>query len=216
MKNWELLTHPISNEIRQVMHIQHLAAQYISLTGRYLIPEVKDQDNITMQFVSEEEMFIGKQHPDGWLTSLKLRILKLQIRDRNMSVISEIPLEGRTFPEVLIEFKKKLHETGTDVSLIRTEQPYDLPAEPLEEGLFFKLGPETAVDENIKYRFNANIILNSVCSGFTSTSPVYIWPNHFDTGFSFPVEHDKDGEISKTIGMGWAIPDDMVDEPYYY
>src|SRR5690606_28353659 len=127
MKNWELLTHPVNNEIRQVMHIQHLAAQFLALTGRYLIPEIEDQDNITMMFVSEEEMFVGRQHPDGWLISLKLRNLTLQIRDNNMSVINEIHLEGRTFPEVLLEFKRKLQETGTDVTLLRTEQPYDLP-----------------------------------------------------------------------------------------
>ena len=217
MDNWKKLIHPYSHEINKVLQLQHLAAQFISLTGRYLIPESKDESNIAMQFIPGEELLLGQQHPEGWFVSLHLRKLILQIRDDNMTVKREVPLDGNTFPEALIEFKKELYSvTGADVSLIRTEQPYELPAVPSEEGLFFKKGSEDAVTENINYRYNANLVMNELRAGYTGTSPVYVWPNHFDTGFSFPVEHTKDGKISKTIGMGWAIPDEYVNEPYFY
>lgn len=216
MEDWKLLTKPFNNEIKQVIHTQHLAVQLISVTGRYLIPERKDQDNIAMQFVADNEMFLGKQHPDGWLVGLKLRNLVLQIRDDNMKVASEIPLKGKTFPEVLIEYKKELHKTGTDVSFIRTDQPYELPVDSLVEELFFRIGTSDAVNENIYYRHNASLVLHEISKEFAATSPVYTWPNHFDTGFSFPVKHNIDGNPSITIGMGWAIPDSIVDEPYYY
>ncbi len=216
MGKWKQLTHKFNNDIIKVLQIQHLAVQFIALTGRYLLPQKEDNSNVTMQFFPEQEMFLGQQHPDGWLVGLLLKNLELQIRDDNLTVISKILLEGRTFPEVLIEFKKELHKTGADVSLLKTDQPFDLPADSLDKGMFFTTGPQDAVIENIKYRHNANLVLNEVRSGFAETCPVYIWPNHFDTGFSFPVEHNREGKETKTIGMGWAIPDNIVDEPYYY
>ncbi|HZH72163.1 MAG TPA: hypothetical protein VFD91_06710 [Mariniphaga sp.] len=217
MEKWKLLTIPFDSEKHHVLQLQHLAVQYIALTGRYLIPPGNDETNIAMQYLPEQELLIGKQHPDGWLVSLQLRKLILQIRDDNMTVKSEIDLEGQSFPEALIEFKKELHSvTGADVSLIRTEQPYELPEISDDEGLFFNKGSQDAVFANIKYRNNANLVLNEVRAGYTETSPLLVWPNHFDTGFSFPVEHSQEGKTTKTIGVGWAIPDKVIDEPYYY
>lgn len=216
MENWKQLTIGYNSELNKVLQLQHLAAQYIALTGRYLIPEKEDKSNITMQFIPDQEMLLGRQHPDGWLVDLLLKSLVLQIRDRNMTVVSEIPLEGQTFPEALIEFKKELQKAGADVSLLKTDQPYELVMDSLDEGMFFATGPKEAVKENIRYRHNASLVLNEVRTGYAGACPVYIWPNHFDSGFSFPVEHSKEGKETKTIGMGWAIPDHIVDEPYYY
>ncbi len=216
MENWKQLTLEYNSEIHKVLQIQHLAAQYIALVGRHLISEKDDLSNITMDFIPDQQMLLGQQHPDGWLVGLLLKNLMLQVRDKNMTVICEIPLDGKTFPEALIEFKKEWNKAGADVSLLRTDQPYEMPMESLEEGMFFSAGPSWAVEENIKYRYNASLILNELRAKYAGSCPVYIWPNHFDTGFSFPVEHKKEGEVSKTLCMGWAIPDDMVNEPYYY
>lgn len=216
MHNWKQLTLEYNNEIKKVLQIQHLAAQFIALSGRYLIPEKEDQSNITMQFIPDQEVLLGRQHPDGWIVGLLLNNLVLQIRDKSMTVVNEIQLDEKTFPEAFIEFKKKLQKAGADVTLLRTDQPYELPVDLLDKGMFFTAGSKEAVKENIRYRHNASIVLNEVRAGFSGACPVYIWPNHFDSGFSFPVEHNREGKETKTIGMGWAIPDHIVDEPYYY
>lgn len=216
MENWTLLTYDYNGEIHRTLQVQHLAAQYISLTGRYLIPENEDKSNITMQFIPGEDMLLGRQHPDGWLVGLLLESMVLQIRNDNMTVLGEIPLEGKTFHEALIEFKRELKNAGADVSMLKTEQPYEVPMNSLDEAMFFTAGPEEPVKENIKYRYNANLVLNELRTEYSGSCPVYIWPNHFDTGFTFPVEHNREGKETKTLGMGWAIPDDIVDEPYYY
>ena len=216
MEHWKQLTATYNSDIHKAMQLQHLAAQFIALTGRYLVPEKDDRSNIAMQYIAQQEMLLGQQLPDGIVAGLLLRNLVLQLRDRNRSVISEIPLEGQTFPEILIEYKKQLHRAGADVSLLKTEQPYELPTDSLDEGMFFTAGPQEAVIENIKYRHNASLVLNELRAGYAGACPVYTWPNHFDTGFSFPVEHNREGRETKTIGMGWAIPDHIVDEPYFY
>ncbi|MFW6290262.1 MAG: hypothetical protein ACOC0R_04775 [Mariniphaga sp.] len=216
MESWKLLTQEFDHRIHKNLKVQHLAAQYISLTGRYLLPEKEDKSNITMQFIPGKDLLLGRQHPDGWLVSLLLKDLVVQVRNDNMTVLGEVPLEGKTFPEALIEFKKELKNAGADVSLLKAEQPYELPMDSLEEGMFFSTGAEEAVMENIKYRHNANAVLNELRTGYAGACPVYIWPNHFDTGFTFPIEHNREGKETKTLGMGWAIPDDIVDEPYYY
>ncbi|NOR74332.1 MAG: hypothetical protein GQ525_04155 [Draconibacterium sp.] len=51
---------------------------------------------------------------------------------------------------------------------------------------------------------------------FSNTIPVRIWPHHFDTGSFFTVEKNSNRKASQTIGLGWAIPDSMVNEPYFY
>ena len=75
MQNWKLLTNKFDSEIHKTLQVQHLAAQYIALTGRYLIPETEDKNNITMQFIPGQDMLLGRQHPDGWLVCLLLETL---------------------------------------------------------------------------------------------------------------------------------------------
>jgi hypothetical protein len=47
-------------------------------------------------------------------------------------------------------------------------------------------------------------------------APLRIWPHHFDTGSFIPLGYNASGAVSKSVGIGWTIPDSMVDEPYYY
>src|SRR5690554_7325169 len=108
MENWMRLTQSFHDEIKKTLQVQHLAVQFVSLVGRYMIPEKEDQRNIAMQYIPEKELMLGQQHPDGWQVSLLLKTLLLQVRDDNMTVIGEVPLERKTFPEALIELKKEL------------------------------------------------------------------------------------------------------------
>ncbi len=44
-----------------------------------------------------------------------------------------------------------------------------------------------------------------------------VWPHHFDTAVLLRVEEEEQsGRAAKTVGMGWAIPDQLVGEPYFY
>jgi len=213
--NWQLLSIPFHQELNNVLQQQYLAAQFIALAGRFLIPQKPDGSNINMQFLPEKEMLMGNLHPAGWAVGVQLKKLKVQILDKNLNVQAEIPLEGKTFDEAFHEFKTKLKNSGIDISGLKTEQPYELPTGGLKEGKFFNAG-EQETTENIRYRHNARLIINELATRFTDVEPVRIWPHHFDTGTFATIARNEKGDATKTIGLGWAIPDNMVAEPYFY
>ena len=66
------------------------------------------------------------------------------------------------------------------------------------------------------YRTNMSLILDNVRTLFQHTSPIHIWPHHFDSAVLITLDHDKAGQPIKTIGVGLAIPDDLCTTPYLY
>jgi hypothetical protein len=216
MNSWELLSREFNNDLKNVLLQQHLAAQFIALTGRYLIPKKPDGSNINMQYISEKKMLLGNAHPDGWAVGVNLRNQTVQIVGENNNLKAEISLEGKTFQQAFQEFKTTLQNQGIDVSELNTKQPYELPTGGLKEGNYFAIGSDNAVTENIRYRHNAELLINEMAKQFKDVESVRIWPHHFDTGTFATVVRNEKGGASKTIGLGLAIPDSMVPEPYFY
>ena len=118
--------------------------------------------------------------------------------------------------QVFEQLKLNLSDLNVDVSKFNSELHYELPAHELDNNAAFSVGDKNFIQENIIYRNNAEIVLTNIASSFKKSDPVRIWPHHFDTGSFIPMAHNADGGVSKSIGLGWAIPDDMVNEPYYY
>lgn len=213
---WQLLSIPFNRLIGKELHQQHLAAQFIALTGRYLIPQKPDSSNINMQYIPEKEMLLGNYHPDGWAVGVKLKNFAVQILDKKDITKTEIVLVGKTFQEAFREYKTALQNLGIDVSDVKTEQPYELPTDGLKEGKYFAIGSDDAISENIRYRHDAQLLISELATRFSDVEPVRIWPHHFDTGTFTTITRNEKGAAVKTIGLGLAIPDSMVDEPYFY
>ena len=212
---WQLLSTPFNKELKNALQQQHLAAQFIALTGRYIIPQKPDFSNINMQYHSAKEMLLGNQLPGDFYIGLHLQSLKVQILNSKMEVVKELSLIGKSFDEVFQEFKALLGNLKIDISGLKTEQPFELTTDSLKEGKYF-FDAQKANQENIFYRHNAEVIISEMAARFKDAIPVRIWPHHFDTGTFAPIATNKKGDTSKTIGIGWAIPDSMVDEPYFY
>ena len=169
-----------------------------------------------MQYITEKEMFRGNIHPDGWGVGVKLRKLTVQVLDEKGIAKAEIFLEGKTFPQAFQDFKVVLQNQRIDILQLKTDQPYELPIDGLKEGNYFAIGSDDAVAENIRYRHNAELLINEMAKQFKDVEPVRIWPHHFDTGTFAAIDWNEKGAASKTIGLGLAIPDSMVNEPYFY
>lgn len=216
MNNWELLSREFNNDLKNVLLQQYLAAQFIALAGRYLIPKKPDGSNINMQYIPEKEMLHGNSHPNGWAVGVHLKNFSVQVLDEKEDKKTEISLKGKTFQQAFQEFNIALQNQKIDVSDLKTEQPYELPTDALNEGKYFSIGGEDAVNENIRYRHNAQLLISELAARFSDVEPVRIWPHHFDTGTFATLVRNEKGGASKTIGLGWAIPDSMVNEPYFY
>lgn len=213
---WELLSMTFENELDIVLQQQHHAAQFIALVGRYLIPKKTDGSNINMQYVPEKEMLLGNQHPGGWVVGVQLKDLTVQILDNKLEMLIDIPLKGKTFENCFQELKSNLEKLGVGVSDLLTKQPYELPTDSMKDGKYFSIRNKSAVRENLLYRHNAGLIINELAACFEDVQPVRIWPHHFDTGTFITLARNGKGDATKTIGLGWAIPDSMVAEPYFY
>lgn len=101
--------------------------------------------------------------------------------------------------------------------IFRKEVPlhYELPENYPGKDFCFH-ADEVSLTENANYRFNANLILSDFADQYNLLKEVKIWPHHFDTGFFIGLENNEKGELIKSVGLGFAIPDSMIDEPYYY
>jgi len=215
-KRWQLLSISFNETLNNVLQQQHHAAQFIALVGRYLIPQKPDVSNINMQYHIEKEILLGNQLPNGLYIGVQIIDLKLQILNSELEIVEELSLSGKTFIEAFQEFKVILKNFGVDVSELISKQPFELLAESLKDGKYFSADNIEEKKENQFYRQNAEMVIGEIASDFSDAAPVRIWPHHFDTGTILPMSYNGKGEVSQSIGLGWAIPDSMVAEPYFY
>ncbi|MCK4749973.1 MAG: hypothetical protein KAT15_23115, partial [Bacteroidales bacterium] len=87
---------------------------------------------------------------------------------------------------------------------------------PLNHDADFNATDHASIQELISQRHNANLVLHKIVEEYREAEPIRIWPHHFDTGSLIPVEHNDSGQLSMSFGIGWAIPDTMISEPYFY
>ncbi len=214
--NWKELSIPFNNSLNDALQQQHHAAQFIAMVGHYLIPQKPDDSNTNMSFVAEHYLLVGNVLPNGLKIALTLVDLKIKILDQENKIRKEIFLQGKSKKEAFYELKNNLADLGVDVANLKNELHYNIPSHQLDDGAVFNVINENNFIENTLYRHNAQIVIENIAKDFTNSEPVKIWPHHFDTGSFIPVSKNKQGKLSQSIGIGWGMPDGMVNEPYYY
>lgn len=219
MKNtshdWKPIIKDFSEEINNALQQQHHAAQFIALAGHYLIKQQADDSNTNMKFVANEKMLQGREIANGLSLGLNLESLTIYVL-KNNKIIESIDLNGRTKQQVFGSIKEYLSNLGVEVSNFKNQLHYQLPAHPLDSNDIFSVIDNESFIENTNYRHNANLIIGEIVSEISSADLMRIWPHHFDTGSFIPLSKNEKGDLSKSIGFGWAMPDSMVHEPYYY
>ena len=214
--SWKQLTMDFNKEMSNVLQQLHHAAQYIALAGRHLIPRQTDDSNTNMQYDFEHKMFVGNELPKGLHIALRSADFKLCILDRGFHCKHEISLDGKSKEQVFKELKSSLKDLGVDVSGFTNKLHYEIPLHQLDKGVSFSINDKRYLRENTFYRHNAEIVINEAAKAFDQEESVKTWPHHFDTGSNIPISRNNKGEVTQSIGIGWAIADSMVNEPYYY
>lgn len=214
-KDWKLLTLKFDQDNYNTVMVLHQAVQYISMAGRHLIPQKPDDSNTNMQYILNKEMLVGNPISDELRLGLHLLDFNLHLVDKQLNSILKIELIGKSKEQVFSELKEAFHQQDIDITKFSQELHYEIPETGLDRnGLFFK--PDIVyLKENLFYRQNAQIVLEEFANQFKNAEPVRIWPHHFDTGTYVPLAYENDN-VSKSYGLGLAIPDSMVNEPYFY
>lgn len=216
LESWKSLSVAFNNNLNDALQQQHHAAQFIALVGRHLIPQKPDDSNTNMEFIPKKDILLGNDMPNGMRVALQLSEMKLNILDKENKVKKIIGLDGKTKQRVFGELSQSLADLGVDVTSLKNELHYDIPEYRLEKGSVFSVKNKSDFIENSKYRHNAKIVLNEIGKLFEYQELIRIWPHHFDTGAVYTISKNEKGEATQTIGIGMAIPDSMVEEPYYY
>jgi len=212
---WQLLQLKFNKDIHQALMLQHHAVQFIAMAGRHLIPQKTDDSNTNMQYIFNNYMLVGNLVSDKLKVGLHLIDFNLHILDPNFASKGKIQLESKSREQVFKELKEEIRKHNIDVSTFIRELHYEIPGEGLDRNNKFFNPGNKFFKENMLYRHNAQLILEELNRDFKSAEPVRIWPHHFDTGTHVPLAYHK-GKLTKSYGLGWAIPDDMVSEPYFY
>ena len=214
-REWKILTLPFNQDFNDALRQQHQAAQFIALAGKYLIPQEPDDSNTNMRYSPEKKALLGNELSNGFRLGLILTNLEIQLLNKVFDPIDIIQLEGRYRQQIFEEIQQRLKDSGVDSFKLKDKLHYEVPFHPVLYGSPFTIHNQKYFDENTYYRHNSEIVLNTIISDYKKTAPVRVWPHHFDTGTFISLEENH-GKISKSIGLGWAIPDAMVDEPYFY
>lgn len=212
---WELLSLKFDKDNLNALMLQYQAAQFISMAGRHLIPQKPDDSNTNMQYIFDKNMLLGNLIDDKYSLGMQLIDLNLHLVDKQLNSLTTIEIIGKTKEQVFSKLKQAFKQQAIDVTKFSQELHYKIPENGLDRnGLFLKPKIDY-LQENTLYRHNAQIILEDLASQFKNAELVRIWPHHFDTGTYVPLAYNN-GNVLKSYGLGWAIPDSMVNEPYFY
>lgn len=214
--NWQLLIHSFDGKLQEALMQQYHASQYLAMVGKHLVTQMEDDSNTNFSFQPEKRMFVGQELSGGNKLGLSLDSLDLLLLDSTNQVISMIPLVGKTTSWAFNDMKQILDEQGIDTGNLKNKLHYDLPDHPLNHDADFDATDHASIQELISQRHNANLVLHKIVEKYRETEPIRTWPHHFDTGSLIPVEHNDSGQLSMSLGIGWAIPDTMISEPYFY
>lgn len=213
---WKQLSLPFENQMADALMQQHHAAQLIAMAGRYLVPQEPDDSNTSMEYDVDKEMLVGKPLPNGFRLALNLVELTIKVLNSSLKPVSSFSLVNKTKQQAFDELKTILAGLNVDVSALKPELHFEIPEHPLDKGATFSVKDKTYFQENVRHRHNAGIILSEISKQFKKAAAVKVWPHHFDTGSYIPLAFNKKGEVMRSIGIGWAVADRMINEPYFF
>ncbi|UCH49745.1 MAG: hypothetical protein JSU95_08290 [Betaproteobacteria bacterium] len=131
-------------------------------------------------------------------------------------VVKGVPLRGQPAAELAGTISDFLASNGIDLSLIPLQ-------EPEEELSTTGYSPDVAAQLAVAWR-GVGAAMQAFRSGIREeTSPVQLWPHHFDLamiwlpGEKIPGEDPDDEESSdKQMNFGFLFGDSGIPEPYFY
>lgn len=214
--NYKFMSKSFNEKTLKALHLQHIASQFIAITGKHLIEEKEDDSHTNMTFVSDKALFVGKTLPNQLHVALQIESLYLQIVKEDLTVVKQFALEGKSKLQAFNLLKQCLSDTGLDVTSLSQELHYEMPDYEFTDESIFSFDDNDLFEQNALYRHNAEVVFKDIVSSLKKEIEINVWPHHFDTGSFIPLKHDDNGDLSQSFGMGFAIPDTMIDEPYFY
>lgn len=191
----------------------HYAAQLVAAVGSTLAEPQADFSHTSLVWLPEHRV-IASVPVGPELVTVGLRISTLELLlITDEGVVATIATAGKTLDAALDELTQVLskHTKVPNGALVRPD--HQLPDHPVASGGTLGADP-SALAHLDRWIGNAAFTLEKVRSSCGGSSPVLLWPHHFDMATLITLEGE--GESAKTIGVGLSPGDGSYDEPYWY
>ena len=192
----------------QTEKVLHHWVQYLSAFNNSYFPRQEDDSQSNLIW-NADTASIETHWFHGHFFSLDLQELHLTFnREDTFSLIDKKP------EQIYAWMRDKLSAHGLNGSQLQPQFSYELDA--FDTTLFsakdFSL---STLEQIIHHRSLSNAVLKEISTHYKRTSPIRIWPHHFDTGLLIGLAQDND-PFSKGYGLGYAPADTICHESYYY
>ena len=184
----------------------HFASQYLAAAGISFLEHKADDSHTNVGFNTDTQSFETRELNDNNL-KLSFDLPNFQLL---WSTGESMALDGKNHAQVVQWLQSSSNLVALDKPYV-FDLHYELPFD-WDDTFSFELSDMTLIRELIELRKLANNALHSFLEAHHLSSEIRIWPHHFDTGAFVVLEDGSD----KSVGMGLAIPDSMVNDHYFY
>ncbi|MFD2099436.1 hypothetical protein [Flagellimonas iocasae] len=186
----------------------HLASQYLAMAGKSFLEHLEDDSHTNMGFsITEKSLWTWPLDNSGTQLGLNYTTFSLEWKTTTPQLLS---LKGKTHDDV-VAWLKNMAKASYFTKPYEYNLHYKLPYS-MDETDTFEVSSDTEVKELIHLRTLAQNVLGAFLNEQNLKSEIRVWPHHFDTG-AFGHLHDGSG---KSMGLGLAIPDNLVNDFYFY
>lgn len=194
---------------------QHRAVQYIAAVGISYGQEQEDDGHTTLAWYSDRAAMAALEVVDAEDIRFALNVLdhSLQCWDQDGHTIGDLGLDGSDHQQVMEWMRYHLKSHGADPEVLKYDFHYHLDVH--EERGAFPSPDEKELVDLARIRTLADTALHDAL-GEHRHDPIRIWPHHFDTGSQVVVAETDAGERTGTIGVGLAVPDEIMPVHYLY
>ncbi len=215
--HWSDITpHPIS-ALKHAHEQYHHAVQFIAMVGNCFLPQQDDDSQTNMEWWPDLQAFAGRriQASRSFRLVLETQDFRLACYEDARHRRETLSLHGLTREDVLNWIKNIIRRKGLNTEKLTYITHYQIPDHPLQHGAAFDIPTQSAQEVLATYRSNAELIISQYAAKFRTSSPIRIWPHHFDTGSFIPLAK-AEAAVTHAIGIGMNAPDTNVDEHYFY
>ena len=183
----------------------HIAAQYLATVSISFLDK-KDDDSHTNLGWKDGALHTHPLSEDGCILSLDYTSFSLIWRN-DLGYTKSISLDGKKHSEI-VHWIRQTSLKAKYRSVYEYKLHYDLPYEKITSDYIHKKPASEEIQQLIAQRNIAQQALEEALKGRDIS--IRIWPHHFDSG-SFFIANNEVG-----IGLGMAIPDNMINDFYLY
>jgi len=215
MSSWDLIGTVNAARLEAARLEAHWGAQLIAATADAVLPAAEDDSHTNMRWDRTLRALVGQPLPGGIRIGLKISPLSVLVIGAR-GVEDERPLTGATLAAAE-DWLSGVAGRAADRGPVQVRhRDYDLPPHPLADGHHFNCRDGEALLELAHWFGNGTELLGEVALSHERSSPIAVWPHHFDAGGILFLEAGADAARGRQVGYGLSPGDHHLTEPYFY